>query len=142
MKVDLVKHNSPKYWQLIALRTKILRTPLGLKFSIDELEAENNQLHFGIFKNNIAIACIVLVPQNKGKIKMRQVCIDNHYQGKSLGTFILNHCENYAKENGYNYIHCNARNSAKQFYLKNGYTIKGDNFIEVGIEHYYMFKDL
>ncbi len=141
MKVDLVNHNSAEYWQLVNLRTQILRTPLGLKFSTEELEAENNQLHFGIFKNNKAIACMVLVPQNEGIIKMRQVAIDTNYQGQALGTFILKHCENYAKENGFNYIQCHARDSAKNFYLKQHYKIKGDCFEEVGLAHYFMFKE-
>lgn len=142
MKVVLVNHNVAEYWQLVNLRDLVLRQPLNLAFSKEELEKENNQLHFGIFENNLAIASMVLVSEAAGKIKMRQVAVHPNKARQSIGTSILKHCEKYAQENGYTYIHCNARDTAKKFYLKNGYQIKGESFKEVGIEHYYMFKNI
>lgn len=140
MKVALVTHNSFEYWQLVELRSLVLRQPLNLVFSKEELAQEYQQLHFGIFENNKAIACMVLVPQENNKMKMRQVAVHPEMAGQSLGSTILKFCENYAHENGYNYMFCHARDTAQKFYLKNGYQIQGESFIEVGIEHYYMFK--
>lgn len=142
MKVKLVGHNSKEYWQLIELRTEILRKPLGLQFSDDELMTENQQLHFGVFENDKALACMVLEPQANNKIKMRQVCAAKDYQGKKLGALILNHCELYAAEKGFKVIHCNARKTAEAFYLKHAYKSLGTDFMEVGLPHCYMEKQL
>jgi len=140
MIVQQVWHNSKEYWELVALRSQILRKPLGIEFSKDELELEHSQWHFGIFIEGIAVACMVLVPQEDGKIKMRQVCTTFNVQGKGIGKVLLEHCENKAKQKGYNEIFCHAREVSKQFYLKNDYEIIGDSFIEIGLEHYYMRK--
>ncbi|MEL4403078.1 GNAT family N-acetyltransferase, partial [Shewanella algae] len=63
-------------------------------------------------------------------------------QGKGLGRQLALHAESYARQNGYKLIHCHARDAAKDFYLKLGYKIVGDEFTEVGIKHYYMEKQL
>ena len=142
MIVKQVPHNSEDYWELVRLRDEVLRKPLHLKFSQEELLAESNQIHFGIFQDKTALACMVLVPQSEGKIKMRQVCVDSRYQGQHLGKRLLLHCEANAKENGFRLMHCHARVLAKNFYLHQGYQIKGELFQEVGIDHYYMWKAL
>lgn len=142
MKVQLVLHDSKDYWSLVKLRSEILRKPLGLEFSKEELTLENNQLHFGIFEGNEALACMSLVLEENKQVKMRQVAVAASAQGKALGSFLLKKCEEYAKDQGYEIMHCNARATAIHFYLKNNYQIRGEEFTEVGLAHYYMWKQL
>ncbi len=40
-----VAHGSPEYWATVDLRDSILRMPLGLLFSAEELEAEKDYHH-------------------------------------------------------------------------------------------------
>jgi predicted GNAT family N-acyltransferase len=63
-------------------------------------------------------------------------------QGQGIGSQLVLFTDNYAKEKGYKLIHCNARKTAVPFYLKQGYKILGDEFLEVNIPHYYMEKIL
>ena len=142
MIVKQVLHNSKDYWELVRLRDEVLRQPLNIKFTKEELLAEDKQLHFGLFKDDKALACMVLVAQEEGKMKMRQVCVDPNFQGQKIGQQLLKHCEAYAKNEGFKLMHCNARDTAKDFYLSQEYQIKGDLFLEVGIEHYYMEKEI
>ena len=51
MEIRAVQHLSDDYWLLVALRSEVLRKPLGLSFSDEELQSEGNQSHFGIFNN-------------------------------------------------------------------------------------------
>jgi hypothetical protein len=53
------QHLSEDYWLLVALRTEVLRKPLGLEFSKEELHNEGEQSHFGIFENGKALACMI-----------------------------------------------------------------------------------
>lgn len=142
MKVQLVLHDSKEYWSLVKLRSEILRKPLGLEFSKEELALENYQLHFGIFKENEAQACMSLVLEDNKHVKMRQVAVAINAQGKNLGSKLLKHCEEYAKAEGYEIMHCNARATALNFYIKNAYQKKGEEFTEVGLPHFYMWKHL
>jgi predicted GNAT family N-acyltransferase len=73
-------------------------------------------------------------------LKMRQVAVDDKYQGNGIGTAMINYCEFYAKEKGYSEITMNARKTAVQFYTGFGYKLIGDEFTEVTIPHYKMKK--
>lgn len=142
MIVQQVWHNSKEYWELVNLRDQILRKPLGIQFSKEELAAEDGQWHFGIFIEGIAVACMVLDPMDNGKIKMRQVCTSFHAQGKGIGKTLLQYCENHARKMGFTEIYAHSRAVSKQFYLKNNWEIIGDTFLEIGLPHYYMRKNL
>ena len=135
-------YGSPEYEASVKLRYKILRVPLGLTFSAEDLKKDEYDIHFGLFENDIIEACLILTPGENGRIKMRQVAVDDARQGRGLGKKLSMAAENYAKENGYSIIHCNARKTAAPFYQKMGYQITGGEFTEVGIPHYAMEKKL
>ena len=131
------------YLLSLLLRHKILRIPLKIDFTASELEKDKDDFHIGIFdQNEILLGCMILSPEKNNKVKMRQVAVDNHLQGKGIGSELLQFAEDFAKSQGFTYIHCNARKEAVPFYLKNGYRISGDAFLEVGIPHVYMSKTL
>jgi predicted GNAT family N-acyltransferase len=136
----IIEHNTPAYWQLVDLRDKVLRKPLGLKFSPEELAAENNQYHIGAFVEDIPVACLSMLPLNIHLLKMRQVCTDTSMQCKGVGKQLAAFCEKWAVENGFTKIECHARATAVPFYKSMGYKVVSDLFYEVGIEHYKMEK--
>ena len=140
--VKIIKHKTKLYWQSIELRDKILRKPLGLEFTKEELDLEYNQIHFVGFIDNEIVANLSLVPKENGSIKMRQVCVKNSFQKKGLGKEIVQFSEKWAQENKYTHIFCHARKSALNFYLKLEYKIEGEKFIEVGLEHNLLAKTL
>tara|TARA_B110000285_G_C15041119_1_gene571851 strand:- start:70 stop:501 length:432 start_codon:yes stop_codon:yes gene_type:complete len=142
MKFKTVEHYSKEYWKLVRLRDKILREPLNLMFSEEELFLENEQIHIGGFENEIAIASLSLVILSPSLLKMRQVCVSSEFQGKKIGKKLNEFTENWAMFNQYKTIECNARESAVPFYKSNGYTIKGEQFFELKIPHFKMTKTL
>ena len=73
---------------------------------------------------------------------MRQVAVDELYQRKGIGRKMTAFLEQWMRENNYHYVYCHARDVAKDFYLKQGYKIVGDEFEEVTIKHFYMEKTL
>lgn len=142
MQFTLVKHNSEAYWKCVALRDRLLRKPLGLVFSKEELMQENNQIHFALIENNEVIACLSLVPNDDKQIKMRQVCVDSTIQQKGLGRNLVLNAEKWAIENHYNKMYCHARANVLPFYEKMAYKKIGNTFLEVGIPHFKMEKVL
>ena len=137
-----IKHNSPCYQQAIKLRRQILRLPLGLDFTSDQLNKEATDLHLVAYKKNDLVGCLVLTPQSKDLVQMRQVAVETKYQGLGIGRILVGESEKKAKELGYKTMMLHSRKTAIGFYQKLGYSIRGELFIEVGIPHVEMEKSL
>lgn len=135
-------HGSKDYWSSVSLRYEVLRAPLNLQFTREELLAEDQQMHLVYKRGTYVLACAVLVPLSKGRIKMRQVAVDEGLQGQGLGKTLIMFTEAHAKDMGYTVMECNARLSAVPFYEKLGYKVISDLFYEVSIPHYKMEKVL
>ena len=62
MQFTEIQWQSELYDQEIELRLELLRAPLGLTFSAEQLQAESGELHFGILDQGRLVACVVIVP--------------------------------------------------------------------------------
>ena len=133
---------SAEYKKALELRYRVLRKPLGLQFTAAELSKDVKDIHLGILMGDEIIACLILLVSENKKIKMRQVAVDENFQGKGWGKKLSLAAEEIAKQLGCNCIFCHARKPAVSFYEKLGYKITGDEFTEVGIPHYAMEKQI
>ncbi len=139
IEVKILPFNSELQLKSIELRREILRIPLKLNFTLEELANENNQIHIGAILNN-EIVGVLLLKQIENTLKMRQVAVDLNFQNKGIGKKMVNFSENYAKKNGFKLIELNARITAVPFYNQLNYEIEGEIFEEVGIKHLKMIK--
>jgi predicted GNAT family N-acyltransferase len=137
-----VQHGSPEYAQTVELRRAVLRLPLGLDFTAEELAAEASDFHLAAFEEDMVVACLVLVPMPQQQVKMRQVAVRPELQGKGVGTALVEASEEFSKQRGFSLMTLHARDSAVRFYKRMGYHIEGETFEEVGIPHYKMVKRL
>ena len=142
MGLKQIDHGTPEYQLMIELRKQILRTPLGLSFSEEELVSEKNEILIASFEEDEILGCCVLSPCGNNKIRLRQMAVKDEVQGKGIGASIIAFAENLAKDKGYQYIIMHARDSAIGFYEKFGYKITGDTFYEVNLPHHIMEKEL
>lgn len=137
----VISHGSPEYYEAVRLREEVLRKPLGIVFLPGELEKEKDSVHIVGLQGNKVVATVMLTPDGDG-FKMRQVVVKAGLQGAGVGSQMMQFCELYAKKLGAHSIYCHARDTAVNFYLKNGYTAEGDYFEEVTIPHLKMKKVL
>ena len=142
MKITTIVYRSPGYYEMLALRYKILREPLGLNFSEDDLQREKDDVFITCCENGHIIGCCILTRLSSSVVKLRQMAVDNHWQGKQIGTNIVTFAEQHAMECGYSVISLHARKTVSAFYSKCGYTASGEGFTEIGIPHIYMEKRL
>jgi len=144
MDFKVIGYKTPEYTEMVSLRTKILRKPLGLTFSEDDLERDKNDLLLVAYfpGSDQMVGCCILTPLSGVTIQMRQMAIDDFYQGKGLGSELLHFAEQVAKERNFEFLYLHARKVAVDFYKKHGYTVESDQFTEVGIPHYEMIKRL
>lgn len=142
MEFKTVPHNSAEYWETVELRQKILRDPLGLKFSDEDLRRESNEIICVCVSDEKIVGCDLLAHVTNETVKLRQMAVDANYQTKGIGSELLRYTENVSRERKYKTIELHARLIAKDFYLKNGYEVISDAFTEVGIPHVKMKKEL
>ncbi len=142
MQLKIFNTSTPDYAKALQLRTDVLRTPLGLKFTVEELAKDVADTHLGLFINDEIIACLTLTACENNRMKMRQVAVNPVFQGKGFGKKLAEASERYAIENGREVMFCNARKTAVPFYESMGYKIVSKEFTEVGIPHFVMEKQL
>jgi GNAT superfamily N-acetyltransferase len=141
LEFQLVGHGSCAYQEAVALRAEILRKPLGLAFSKQELEAEVNQLHFIGKLQGETIACAALQWHNPDTAKIRQVAVKAHWQGRGIGRQLMHFVEHEAITRGAAASLVHARFTALNFYLALAYIPIGKPFEEIGIRHQKLRKD-
>ncbi|MBF0577100.1 GNAT family N-acetyltransferase [Dysgonomonas sp. GY617] len=144
MELKLITYQSPEYDEMVALRYSVLREPLGLVFTKEDLLKDENDLLLVacLPKSERIVGCCILTPLNEHTVQLRQMAIAPFMQGKGLGAQLLQFAENTAKDLQHRYIYLHARKIAVDFYKKHNYTIEGDQFTEVGIPHFEMLKQL
>lgn len=142
MALKIIDHGTVEYRQMVKLRYDILRKPLGLTFTEQELEEEKDNLLIAAFEEERILGCCMLIEEKPGLARLRQMAVLNDLQGKGIGRALMNFAENIARDRGYRSICMHARSNAVGFYEKVGYRVKGDQFMEVTIVHYLMEKDL
>jgi len=142
MDIKIIATSHPLYRQVIDLRDRVLRKPLGHSINEDDLSDEPNQVIFAGVENGTVIACGILKAIAPGIMKLRQMAVDRDYQGKGIGNQLIKATELYAMNNGATRIELHARKYALSFYEKAGYTKEGTEFTEVGIPHFSMYKIL
>jgi N-acetylglutamate synthase-like GNAT family acetyltransferase len=120
----------------------VLRRPLGLTFSHDELLKEKDEILIVCMDDGDMLGCCMLVKIDEVTVRLRQMAVAPNLHGKGIGASIINFAENLAKDKGYKTVTMHARDTAIGFYEKFGYNIKGNQFIEVNVHHHVMEKQL
>jgi GNAT superfamily N-acetyltransferase len=142
MALKIIDHGTNEYRQMIKLRDDILRKPLGLGFTPEELEKEKDNMLIGAFEDDDMLGCCMLVEENPETVRLRQMAVLNDLQGKGIGRALMNFAENLARDRGYQIMSMHARKNSAGFYEKMGYKVASPEFIEITIPHYVMEKKL
>lgn len=105
-------------------------------------EYEDSAVHFVAYDAEMPIgAGRIRTPEN-GIAKVERVCILPQYRGKHLGNLMMNTMEDHAREAGLTTVKLNAQSYAVPFYQKLNYEITSPEFLDAGIPHRAMKKEL
>ena len=139
----VISHRSPEYYQALSVRHVLLREPLGLVYTEEDIAAESEALHLiGERFGEIIATLQLVVLADAGVMKMRQVAVTAAMQGKGIGAALVRNAEARASENGCRRIELHAREVVVDFYKTLGYGVEGERFMEVGIPHWKMAREL
>ncbi|HCY90707.1 MAG TPA: GNAT family N-acetyltransferase [Chitinophagaceae bacterium] len=142
MGLKQIDHGSSEYIQMVQLRKQILRAPLGLSFTEEELADEKKNILIAAYDDDVMLGCCMLCPVDRQTVRLRQMAVQGNLQGKGIGASIMYFAENLARDKGYERVVMHARDSAVGFYEKLGYKVIGEGFMEVNLPHHLMVKEL
>lgn len=142
MDLRWIAFGSPEYQEVVALRRRVLRIPLGLDFTPEQLAGEGKDLHLAAFEGGALAGCLMLSDHGEGVVQMRQVCVEPNRQGTGVGAALVRESEGEARRRGYRSMMLHARDIAVGFYERLGYECVGEPFVEVSIPHQEMLKQL
>ena len=142
MALKQIDHGTKEYKQMVRLREDILRKPLGLTFSAEQLGNEKDDILIAAFEEDEMLGCCILTPLDDNTLRLRQMAVQKNLQGKGIGESIMSFAENLARDKGYKTLMMHARDTAIGFYERFGYKVKGEQFIEVNTPHHIMEKRL
>ena len=142
MALKQIDHGTNEYLQMVQLRDQVLRRPLGLSFSHDELAREKDDILIACMDDGDMLGCCILTRIDNDTMRIRQMAVPDKLHGKGIGASIMSFAETLAKDKGYRTMTMHARDTAIGFYEKFGYKIKGQQFREVNLPHHIMEKRL
>lgn len=125
------------------LRNKVLLRPIGVPDHAWEMNDERSW-HFVALEDGNVVGCVVLFPIDikNNRAQLMQMAVDFNLQGKGVGKLLVNELVNFCKSKGITQIICHSRSTVVDFYFNLGFEIYDEPFVEVGIQHYHMRKNL
>ena len=121
MPLKQIDYNSEQYWSMVQLRYDMLRKPLGLQFSEEELKKESGDIFIACLDDDDVLGCCILTPLSHDTLRLRQMAVQIKSQGKGIGETIIQFAENLSCDKGFQKITMHARNTAIGFYEKMRY---------------------
>lgn len=141
LSITTIIYDTEAYWKVLRMRELVLRLPLGLRYSAEDIKKEESESIFAFSRDNqIAASCQFIISGHTAK--MRQVATAWAFQGQGIGRDLYLYCEEKLKKQGITEIYCHARKTAVPFYQKLKFAIVSEEFEEVGIPHVKMKKEL
>ena len=136
--------------EVLDLRWHVLRKGRDFDSAHMPKDDDSDTIHLGIESNEgqiLAVASFMAEDMNgddsKEMYRLRGMAVGESSQAKGYGTILFNFAVSMLKSKGVRTIWCNARLSASEFYLKQGFKVRGDLFeIEHTGPHYQMYLEL
>lgn len=140
MKVKAVESKKEKD-DALSVRTAVFVKEQNVPPNIEVDQYEEESIHFVGYKNNIPIAA--------GRIrfdgeygKLERISVLKEYRGNSYGRKVIHAMEAEILNQGYVKAKLHSQTHAESFYKQLGYITISDEFMEAGIPHITMVKEL
>lgn len=140
LSIHTITTDGPLYEQSKTLRNAMLRKPLGLVLSSEELTLDPSREHLVAVIEGAVVGSVSLYMETPTRLRVKQMAVDPDRQGLGIGGKLMQAAEARGRELGAHEVLLHARCTALNFYDKQGYATQGDEFEEMGIAHRIMVK--
>ncbi|MEE2038514.1 GNAT family N-acetyltransferase [Nocardiopsis sp. CT-R113] len=98
--------------------------------------------HFLALGDGVPVGTVRLVDQGDGAGLLGRLAVLPKGRGNGTGALLVRAVEDRARERGLARVELHAQTHALGFYARLGYTAHGDEFLDAGIPHLHMVRDL
>lgn len=130
------------YTDALAIRHKVFveeqKVPQDLE--IDELEKQT--LHVVLYDKQKPIATARIYDLENGLFKVQRVAVLKEYRGQGFGAQLMQEVADKVRSLTGSKLTLGSQNTAIPFYESIGYKIASEEFMDAGIPHHTMVKDL
>lgn len=140
MEVKIVT-NKNQLQEAFSIRKKVFveEQQVPLEEEIDQYEDE--AVHFLLYDQHIPIGAGRFRSVD-GIGKVERICVLENHRKSGSGKAIMDKIEEYSKGEGFKKLKLNAQTHAIPFYSKLGYEIISEEFLDAGIPHRTMIKQI
>ncbi len=103
---------------------------------------EADSLHLLALDAGAVVGCVLFHPEGPATGRLFQMAVEPARQGQQLGRQLVQALEAEVAQRGFRTVTLHARDTAVGFYARLGYHVVGEPFVEVGIAHRHMRRNL
>jgi predicted GNAT family N-acyltransferase len=133
---------SDLYRRCLRLREAVLRRPLCLTITREELADDASRQHFCALSYGVVVGSVSLKPLDETTLQLKQMAVAADRRGAGVGAHLLAHAEAWGSSGGFFLMVLNARIGVEGFYTRFGYRAVGEPFDENTVPHIRMTKQL
>ena len=133
LKVEIAKWIDD-HTQLKNIREKVFIQEQKVTLELEWDGMDENAMHFLVFKDEEAIGCARAVVI-KNYMQLGRMAVLKEYRGQGIGSALLEKVIVTAKLNQISSIHISAQFYAIDFYLKFGFEVMSDIYLDAEIPH-------
>lgn len=134
--------DAPEYPGELNLRWRVLREPLGFPRGAEVFPFEAESLHLVALDGDRVVGCVLFHPEGGGTGRLFQMAVEPGRQGRGLGARMVRTLEGEVARRGMHEVSLHARETAIGFYARLGYAVEGEKYLENGIPHQTMRRQL
>lgn len=124
------------------VRQKVFVEEQDVPMHLELDDYDQSAIHFIAYDDDMPIGAGRIREPEPGIAKVERVCILPQYRGQHLGNLMMDKMETYGREAGLTTVVLYAQSYAVPFYEKLQYQITSPEFMDAGIPHRAMKKNL
>ena len=128
--VKIIKWNTEEYWSGIALRNHLLKATVGKNWIKAIPIEEKNDIHVAAFDGHQVIGILIISKVDKQTAQIKQVAVNNVYQGEGVGKTLLSFAEEVIRMTHFKKVFLLGRSQAWGFYERAGYQSYGQAYYD------------
>jgi GNAT superfamily N-acetyltransferase len=137
-----IELGSAEYAQMLDLRNRVLREPLGMVLSARDTKGDLRADLLAALRDGRLVACCLLTRESPDLVQLRAMAVEPALQGTGVGRALVTFAEGVARERGAGALQLEARQTAIGFYARLGYVAEGEEYVKVTLPHRLMRKRL
>ena len=126
----------------LALRRRVFCHEQGVDPAAEQDGRDGDAIHLVALSGDSLVGTCRLLVEDDGTVRFGRAAVAEESRGRGIGAGLLEAADRVSLEAGADRIRLHAQTAARSLYERAGYAPRGEPFLEEGIEHVTMEKQL